>query len=219
MLTGYRLFIGESDFATLEKVRNVEVTPPSSYNLELPDELERIALKALGRQGLAELVERNCDQARWMAGKLENAGFEILNDVVLNQVVVAFGNQENTERTIKNLQEAGDCWCGGTVWKGQHAMRISFSSWATTEQDMQIKSAEIPLKIPSIPVTIPPTANPVLRPSSKSRLRPSSPKIRATSPKIIPKAPNVKGIQASTMDANPRSRDTIPMLSLLLVVI
>jgi len=63
-------------------------------------------------------------------------GFEILNDVVLNQVLVSFGTPEETARVIAGVQEDGTCWCGGTVWQGRHAMRISVSSWATTEADV-----------------------------------------------------------------------------------
>lgn len=74
---------------------------------------------------------------------LRNAGFYILNDVVLNQVLVAFGNADLTNRIIKKLQEDGTCWCGGTVWKGVTAMRISVSSWMTTEEDIEVCSARI----------------------------------------------------------------------------
>ena len=96
------------------------------------------ALQALGRQGLAELVDRNCDQAKWLGEQLTAAGFEVLNDVVLNQVVVSFGDAERTKRVVAALQEARDCWCGGTRWHGREAMRISVSGWATTEEDLRI---------------------------------------------------------------------------------
>ena len=96
------------------------------------------ALRQLGRTGLAEMIDRNCDQARWLADELSSAGIEVLNDVVLNQVVVAFGDDARTKRTIAALQDAGDCWCGGTRWQGREAMRISICSWATTQEDMQI---------------------------------------------------------------------------------
>ena len=95
------------------------------------------ALQSLGRQGLAELVDRHCDQAKWLAEQLSAAGFEVLNDVVLNQVVVSFGDPERTKRVVAALQEARDCWCGGTRWHGREAMRISVSGWATTEEDMR----------------------------------------------------------------------------------
>jgi glutamate/tyrosine decarboxylase-like PLP-dependent enzyme len=94
------------------------------------------ALHALGRGGLADLIERNCAQARRFAEKLSAAGFEILNEVVLNQVLVAFGDAERTKRVIQAIQEDGTCWAGITVWQGRTAMRISVSSWATTESDV-----------------------------------------------------------------------------------
>ena len=95
------------------------------------------ALKALGRSGLAELVDRNCNQAAWLADELRRSGFEVLNDVVLNQVVVAFGDDARTKATIERLQRSGDCWCGGTRWRGREAMRVSVSSWATSQADME----------------------------------------------------------------------------------
>jgi glutamate/tyrosine decarboxylase-like PLP-dependent enzyme len=96
------------------------------------------ALRVLGRQGLAAMIDRNCDQAKWLAGELASAGVEVLNDVVLNQVVAAFGSDEQTRRTILALQDARACWCGGTRWHGREALRISVSSWATTQEDMVI---------------------------------------------------------------------------------
>jgi glutamate/tyrosine decarboxylase-like PLP-dependent enzyme len=95
------------------------------------------ALRSLGRSGLAELVERNCRQARRFAEGLSDAGFEILNDVVLNQVLVSFSDAETTRRVISELQSEGTCWCGETVWQGHGAMRISVSSWATTDADVE----------------------------------------------------------------------------------
>jgi len=94
------------------------------------------ALNSLGRSGLADLVNRNCRQARDMADSLREAGVEILNDVVLNQVVVSFGDDERTRQVIATIQDAGVCWCGGTTWQGRAAMRISLSSWATTDNDI-----------------------------------------------------------------------------------
>jgi glutamate/tyrosine decarboxylase-like PLP-dependent enzyme len=94
------------------------------------------ALKSLGRKGLAELIDRNCDQAKWLAEQLRAAGVEVLNDVVLNQLVVGFGSDENTQRAIAALQEARVIWAGGTRWHGRQALRISISAWATTQDDM-----------------------------------------------------------------------------------
>jgi threonine aldolase len=68
---------------------------------------------------------------------LRAAGFEVLNEVELNQVLVAFGDDEATERVIGGIQREGTCWCGGTTWHGRKAMRISVSSWATTVADVE----------------------------------------------------------------------------------
>jgi glutamate/tyrosine decarboxylase-like PLP-dependent enzyme len=95
------------------------------------------ALRSLGRAGLAELFERNCRQAARFADGLRAAGYAILNEVVLNQVLVAFGDAERTRSVIAALQKEGTCWCGVTVWQGRTAMRISLSSWATTDADVE----------------------------------------------------------------------------------
>jgi len=94
------------------------------------------ALRSLGRAGLAHLIDRNCDHARHFADALQGAGHKVLNEVVLNQVLVSFGSAETTRRVIARVQEDGTCWCGGTVWQGKTAMRISVSSWATTDRDV-----------------------------------------------------------------------------------
>jgi glutamate/tyrosine decarboxylase-like PLP-dependent enzyme len=104
------------------------------------------ALRMLGRKGLADMIDRNCVLAATFADKLRNAGFRILNDVVLNQVLVSFGDAETTNRVIKKVQEDGTCWCGGTTWQNQTAMRISVSSWKTTPEDID-KSASAIIKI------------------------------------------------------------------------
>lgn len=104
------------------------------------------ALRSLGRDGLRDLIERNCRQARRFADALRAAGHEVLNEVVLNQVLVAFGDAARTERTIAAIQDDGTCWCGGTLWQGRKAMRISVSSWATTDEDVE-KSLEAMLRI------------------------------------------------------------------------
>ena len=87
--------------------------------------------------GLAGLVEGCCRHARRFADGLHEAGYEILNDVVLNQVLVSFGDDETTRRVVAAIQRDGTCWCGPTVWQGHTAMRISVSSWATTEDDVE----------------------------------------------------------------------------------
>ena len=101
------------------------------------------ALSSLGRKGVVDLVERCCRYAELFADNLRKAGFKILNEVSLNQVLVSFGDAELTNRIIKRIQEDGTCWCGGTVWKGMPAMRISVSSWMTTEQDIEVSSEAV----------------------------------------------------------------------------
>lgn len=95
------------------------------------------ALRHLGRDGVAELIDRCCRHATRFAEGLSDAGYQILNDVVLNQVLVAFGDSEKTQRVIAAIQEDGTCWCGVTEWQGHKAMRISVSSWATTDADVE----------------------------------------------------------------------------------
>jgi glutamate/tyrosine decarboxylase-like PLP-dependent enzyme len=95
------------------------------------------AMRSLGRSGLRELIERNCRQAKRFAERLRQAGFAILNDVALNQVLVSFGSPEETRRVVAAIQTDGTCWCGGTEWQGHTAMRISVSCWATTDDDVE----------------------------------------------------------------------------------
>ncbi|MGC1618640.1 MAG: aminotransferase class V-fold PLP-dependent enzyme [Candidatus Acidiferrum sp.] len=96
------------------------------------------ALKSLGREGLASLIERTCAYAQRFAEGFRLAGFEVLNEVVINQVLVSFGSAEATQRVLRAVQEDGTCWCGGTTWQGKSAMRVSVSSWATTEEDVDL---------------------------------------------------------------------------------
>lgn len=114
---------------------------PSDFTPELSRRARGVevwaALRSLGRRGLADLVERNCLQARRFAARLAEAGFEIVNEVELNQVLVSFGSPDATLRVIDAVQRDGTCWCGGTVWQGRTAMRISVSSWATTADDVE----------------------------------------------------------------------------------
>lgn len=101
------------------------------------------ALVSLGRSGVADLVERTCRFASQFAQGLREAGWQILNEVVLNQLLVSFGSDAKTERVIAAVQKDGTCWCGGTVWHDHAAMRISVSSWATSEEDVQRSFAAI----------------------------------------------------------------------------
>jgi glutamate/tyrosine decarboxylase-like PLP-dependent enzyme len=97
------------------------------------------ALRQLGRTGVAELVERCCDNARLFADLLEGReGARILNDVVLNQVLVRFGDDDAvTSDVVRRVQEDGTCWLSGTTWHGLGAMRISVSNWRTTAEDVE----------------------------------------------------------------------------------
>jgi glutamate/tyrosine decarboxylase-like PLP-dependent enzyme len=123
---------------------------PSDFTPELSRRARGVevwtALRTLGRAGLAELFERNCRQARRFAEGLAAAGYQILNDVVLNQVLVSFGGPEKTRAVVSALQDDGTCWCGGTVWQGKTAMRISVSCWATTDEDVD-RSIEAMVRI------------------------------------------------------------------------
>jgi glutamate/tyrosine decarboxylase-like PLP-dependent enzyme len=101
------------------------------------------ALRSLGRRGLVEMIERNCRHAERFASELRKAGYQVLNDVVLNQVLVSFGTPEVTRRVIAAIQQDGTCWCGGTSWQGNIAMRISVSSWATSDADVEQSIAAI----------------------------------------------------------------------------
>jgi glutamate/tyrosine decarboxylase-like PLP-dependent enzyme len=114
---------------------------PCDYTPELSRRARGVevwaVLHALGRSGLAELFERNCRQARRFAEALATAGYQILNEVVLNQVLVSFGDPQRTRRVIDAIQQDGTCWCGGTVWQGKTAMRISVCNWSTRDEDVE----------------------------------------------------------------------------------
>ena len=80
--------------------------------------------------------ERNCAHALMFATELKKAGYEILNNVVINQVLVSFGNDAVTDKVVEEIQKDGTCWMGTTTFQGRRAMRISVSSWATTDEDV-----------------------------------------------------------------------------------
>jgi glutamate/tyrosine decarboxylase-like PLP-dependent enzyme len=120
---------------------------PSQYTPELSRRARGVeiwaALKSLGRAGLADLIETNCRLARRFAEALQAEGCEILNEVVLNQVLVSFGGAARTLQVIERVQRDGTCWCGPTEWQGRTAMRISVSSWATRDEDVERSVASI----------------------------------------------------------------------------
>ena len=120
------------------------VTPqrnPSDYTPELSRRARGVdvwaAMRSLGRSGIAEMVERHCRQARRFAEGLRGQGFQILNDVVLNQVLVSFGTPERTRRVISAIQGEGTMWAGETLWQGRTAMRISVIGWNTTDATVE----------------------------------------------------------------------------------
>jgi len=101
------------------------------------------ALRELGRDGVAELVDRCCRLARRFADALAAGGAEIVNDVVLNQVLVSFGDDARTDSIVTAVQRDGTCWLGGTTWRGRRCLRISVSNWSTTEADVDRSAAAI----------------------------------------------------------------------------
>ncbi|SCL72160.1 pyridoxal phosphate-dependent decarboxylase family protein [Micromonospora chersina] len=100
-------------------------------------------LRELGRDGVAAVVDRCCALARRFAAGLAAAGFEVANDVVLNQVLVGFGDDGRTDRVVAAVQADGTCWAGGTTWRGRRLMRLSVSNAATTEADVDRSVAAI----------------------------------------------------------------------------
>ncbi len=120
---------------------------PSQYTPELSRRARGVeiwaALRSLGRNGLSELIERNCGLASRFSLELQKGGCEILNEVVLNQVLVSFGDAARTRQVVARVQQDGTCWCGPTEWQGRTAMRISVSSWATREEDVDRSVAAI----------------------------------------------------------------------------
>ncbi|MGX9790805.1 pyridoxal phosphate-dependent decarboxylase family protein [Mycobacterium sp. MMS18-G62] len=103
------------------------------------------AIRSLGRTGVAEMIERNCAQARRMAKQLNDIpGAEVLNDVVLNQVLVRLpGGDDANRAAVAAIQRDGTCWLGGTTWNGEHVLRVSISNWATTDEDVDRSAAAI----------------------------------------------------------------------------
>ena len=90
---------------------------------------------------MTDLIARTCDHAQAMAAYLRQAGLEVLNDVVLNQVLVRAATDDQTLALVESVQQDGTCWCGPTIWEHRPAMRISVSGWATSSDDIK-KSAD-----------------------------------------------------------------------------
>jgi glutamate/tyrosine decarboxylase-like PLP-dependent enzyme len=96
------------------------------------------ALRSLGRSGIAELVERTCAHARRFADELARLpGYELLNEVVLNQVLFRFESDDRTDDVLRRVQEGGEAWLSGTTWDGRRAIRISVSNWQTSDGDVE----------------------------------------------------------------------------------
>lgn len=141
-------FVRDAEALRSSMAITAEYLPPAGttrYPADYTPELSRrargvdvwVALEALGRSGVAAMLERCCAHAERFAAGLAAAGYEILNEVVLNQVLVSFGTPERTLQVIAAVQQDGTCWAGSTVWQGRTAMRISVCSWATTEEDVE----------------------------------------------------------------------------------
>ena len=141
-------FVRDGDALRKSMAVSAEYLPTATANRNPSDytpELSRrgrgadiwAALRSLGRNGVSEMIESNCRQARRFGEGLTKAGFRVLNDVVLNQVVVQFGDPAQTRKVIAAIQNDGTLWAGETVWQGQVAMRISVSCWATTDADVE----------------------------------------------------------------------------------
>jgi glutamate/tyrosine decarboxylase-like PLP-dependent enzyme len=120
---------------------SMHLTPQSSQRARGVEVWATLA--SIGRDGVADLVERCCRLARRFADGMRAAGFAVLNDVVLNQVLVSFGDAARTDAVIAAVQADGTCWCGPTTWHGQRAMRVSVSSWCTTDDDIDRSVAAI----------------------------------------------------------------------------
>lgn len=101
------------------------------------------AIKSLGRRGVADLVERSCAYARRYARELEELGFEILNEVCLNQVLFALNEEGRTRAVLEHVQGSGKAWIGPTEWRGRLAMRISCCSWAMDEDDFDLTMSAV----------------------------------------------------------------------------
>ena len=106
-----------------------ELREPSNYTPEMSRRARGVelwaTLRSLGRRGLAELIERTCLHARRFAEGLRAAGYEILNEVVINQVLVSFGDPAVTRTVIARVQSDGTCWRGGTNWRAATTSRGS----------------------------------------------------------------------------------------------
>jgi len=109
---------------------------PSMSNRARAIELWAV-LKTLGREGVQRLVEQLCQNAWEFARLLREQNFQINNDVVFNQVLVSCENDALTKATLNKIQASGECWCGGSSWRGKSVIRISVCDWATTQKEIE----------------------------------------------------------------------------------
>ena len=93
-------------------------------------------IKYLGQEGIQELVDGLHERSIQFADEIKKAGFQVMNDVVFNQVLVACENDNITGRTLELIQQSGECWCGSAQWYDRKVIRVSVSSWATTAEDI-----------------------------------------------------------------------------------
>lgn len=93
-------------------------------------------LKLLGKSGVEELVDGLCERAAQFSEEIKAEGFNVLNEVVFNQVLVTCDSDEETMATLRYLQKSGECWCGSGKWHNTPVIRVSVCSWATTEEDI-----------------------------------------------------------------------------------
>lgn len=98
-------------------------------------------LKTMGRSGVEELVDQLCERAQILASGLQTHGFQIKNDIVFNQVLIACETPELTQAVLTNIQQGGEIWCGGAIWHGKPVIRMSVCSWATTPADIELAIA------------------------------------------------------------------------------
>jgi glutamate/tyrosine decarboxylase-like PLP-dependent enzyme len=101
------------------------------------------ALRELGTDGVADLVDRSCALAVRMAERLAAGGATVHNDVVLNQVLVSIGDPSRTDTIVDTVQREGTCWVGGTTWHGRRLIRVSVSNATTTERDIDVSADAI----------------------------------------------------------------------------
>ena len=94
-------------------------------------------MKYLGKDGINEMVTGFYQLSKLFENKMQSNGFRIMNEVVFNQVMIACDTEEMTNATLLNLQNSGECWCGGSRWNDEAVVRVSICSWATTEADIE----------------------------------------------------------------------------------